>query len=78
MALDEDEVLRIMSLKRSQIDDWYDVEDGTLVVTTEGAQTLIADDGTTSAVDPRRALPTRDNVKRAPIKTTATVGSKKA
>jgi hypothetical protein len=52
----KDEAARLMSMKPDSIADVYDVADGVLVVTSEGAQTLIVD-GRCSAVYPRRDLP---------------------
>ena len=52
-----DDIAALMGMKPASIADVYEVDDGLLVVTSEGAQTLVAD-GRCSAVYPRRELPT--------------------
>ena len=80
--LTEAQVCQAMSMKASQITNWYEMDEGTLVVTSEGAQTLIHEDGSTSPVFPRVAVPSkgggadRYESKGDPIKVTATVGKK--
>jgi hypothetical protein len=61
MALSIEDVTRVMGMKDREIIDWYEVEDGTLVVTKEGAQTLIEPGGSIVAIgrDERRPIPTK-------------------
>lgn len=54
MTLSHDEAARLMSMKVDSIAEVHDVADGTLVITSEGAQTLIDATGRCSAVLPRR------------------------
>lgn len=60
--MDINDVARIMSMKPDSIAAVHQVADGTLVVTREGAQTLILADGSTRPVLPRRALPVVEDV----------------
>lgn len=55
MTLSREDVARITSMPERSISHVFDVADGTLVVTEEGAQTLIVD-GVCSAVYPRREV----------------------
>jgi len=74
----KDEAARLMSMKVDSISEVYDVADGVLVVTSEGAQTLIVD-GKCSAVFPRRAIPfaaVAPVANAAPIRVEAVVGDR--
>jgi len=55
MTLSIEDAAKAMSMKSASIADIYDVADGTLVVTSEGAQTLIDADGKCQPVFPRRS-----------------------
>lgn len=55
--MDATEVQARMGMKPPEIVSWHDMDDGVLVVTREGAQTLLLPDGGLRMVDPRRDLP---------------------
>lgn len=58
-TLSLEDVIAIMGMKDREIVDWFDVDSGTLVVTREGAQTLIAPDRTTAPVSPAGPVPAK-------------------